>query len=1077
MEHRGSRRTMTPTARGRRPWSRLRRVGSLATAVALTASGLVVGAAVAPVAAAAPGPVQTPTSGMVTAQALPTVQINGVVWAQAIVGNTVYAGGSFLSARPAGSPRGTNEVGRANLLAYNLTTGELIPSFQPNVNAQVRAVAATPDGKFLYVGGDFTSVNSSSRSRIAKFNAETGELVTSFLGALDFHVDAIAATNDAVYVGGDFNNARGVPRKRLAAFSKDGALLGWNPGADGKVNALVMSPDNSKVVVGGAFGVLAGRASYGHGAVGKNSGLAMTWNANNIVRNYGAKAAITSLSTDGSAVYGSGYVYNGTGNLEGAFAADPANGTLKWVEDCHGDTYGTWAPKTSANVMYTVGHAHYCSNVGGPPESAPVAYNRAVAFTKSVTGTLTNNGDAAYANWSGNASPSMVNWFPLIAMGSFTGQNQGSWTITGNDQYVVVGGEFPRVNGVNQQGLVRFSVLGAQQPTNKSLKPLYGGKDLVPTMQSMAKGGVRATLTTNVDKDDSLLTYQLVRDGKTVSSATASSTYWSRPKVTIADSGLTAGKTYKYQVRTVDPGGNTTLGNPVSFTATQNSAPGSAYSQMVANQTASAYWRFGESGTIYDWAGANDGSFGSGVTRNQPGAIVGDPNTAAAFNGTPNALFSTKRSMGGPQIFSAEAWIKTTTTAGGKILGFGDSPIGSSGTYDRHIYMDKSGKLYFGAFVNGSKTVTSPKAYNDGKWHQVVGTLSRAGLVLYVDGVKVAQDSSVRSAQGYTGWWRVGGDSLAGWPGAVSSNYFKGTIDEVSIYPSALTPQQVADQYAASGQNAAAAAVAPLSVDGAQDPTSVEAAPAPAQPQNRIAVPNPIDPATDPAAPAPAVDPAADPAPVPEATVPAPVVTDLFERAVTSGLGSADQGGAWTVGEPAADYAVDSGAASITLGSAGAERSAFLDAVGQADATAAVDARLDKVADGDGSSVSLIARHTGTGDYRVVARVLADGSVTVQPVKQVGGVMTELAAATTVPGLTYVGGDTLRVRLQVSGTDTVTVAGTAWNVGTPEPTTPTVTGSDATAPLPSGGVGIAAALSGTSTGTPVVVSFDNLTVG
>jgi hypothetical protein len=65
-------------------------------------------------------PVTTPT---VSADALPTVQINGVVWAQAIVGNRVYATGQFTSARPAGSPAGSNETARSNILAYDLTTG------------------------------------------------------------------------------------------------------------------------------------------------------------------------------------------------------------------------------------------------------------------------------------------------------------------------------------------------------------------------------------------------------------------------------------------------------------------------------------------------------------------------------------------------------------------------------------------------------------------------------------------------------------------------------------------------------------------------------------------------------------------------------------------------------------------------------------------------------------------------------------------------------------------------------------------------------------------------------------------
>ena len=61
-----------------------------------------------------------------SAAALPTVQINGVVWAQLIVGNRVYATGQFSQARPAGAAPGTNETPRSNILAYDLTTGALI---------------------------------------------------------------------------------------------------------------------------------------------------------------------------------------------------------------------------------------------------------------------------------------------------------------------------------------------------------------------------------------------------------------------------------------------------------------------------------------------------------------------------------------------------------------------------------------------------------------------------------------------------------------------------------------------------------------------------------------------------------------------------------------------------------------------------------------------------------------------------------------------------------------------------------------------------------------------------------------
>lgn len=119
---------------------------TLASAVALLLgiAGLLV-AGTAP-AAAAVAPIAQRSSTGVTADALPTTQINGVVWDQIVVGDTVYVGGKFTSARPAGSPAGTNESPRNNLLAYNLRTGTLITTFAPSVNAQVKTLAVSPDG-------------------------------------------------------------------------------------------------------------------------------------------------------------------------------------------------------------------------------------------------------------------------------------------------------------------------------------------------------------------------------------------------------------------------------------------------------------------------------------------------------------------------------------------------------------------------------------------------------------------------------------------------------------------------------------------------------------------------------------------------------------------------------------------------------------------------------------------------------------------------------------------------------------------------------------------------------------------
>lgn len=48
-----------------------------------------------------------------------------------MVGDTVYVGGQFKNARPAGAAPETNLTPRSNLLAYDIRTDALINSFAP----------------------------------------------------------------------------------------------------------------------------------------------------------------------------------------------------------------------------------------------------------------------------------------------------------------------------------------------------------------------------------------------------------------------------------------------------------------------------------------------------------------------------------------------------------------------------------------------------------------------------------------------------------------------------------------------------------------------------------------------------------------------------------------------------------------------------------------------------------------------------------------------------------------------------------------------------------------------------------
>ena len=186
-----------------RPRRTVRLLAHGTLAIATTLSVLAIGAvATAPTASAVVPPVVDTDASHVTVDALPTVQIDGVVWDQEIVGNTVYVVGDFDNARPAGSPPGANLTPRSNMLAYDLTTGQLRTGFVANLNAQAKTVTASPDGSRIYIGGQFTSVNGAPRYRLAALNPTTGAVITAFNALTDYTVYDLAVTATTVYAVG-----------------------------------------------------------------------------------------------------------------------------------------------------------------------------------------------------------------------------------------------------------------------------------------------------------------------------------------------------------------------------------------------------------------------------------------------------------------------------------------------------------------------------------------------------------------------------------------------------------------------------------------------------------------------------------------------------------------------------------------------------------------------------------------------------------------------------------------------------------------------------------------------------------
>jgi hypothetical protein len=208
---------------------------------------------------------------------------------------------------------------------------------------------------------------------------------------------------------------------------------------------------------------------------------------------------------------------------------------------------------------------------------------------------------------------------------------------------------------------------------------------------------------------------------------------------------------------------------------------------------------------------------------------------------------------------------------------------------------------------------------------------------------------------------------------------------------------------------------------------------------------------------------------------PGALATDTFTRTAAGGWGTGELGGAWSTTGAAANFSVASGIGTQRMNTLGSTVATYLNGVSSASTDLAVTMSIDSSATGGGFYASFQGRRVGTvGDYRGKLRVYSTGAVSLGVSRMVGTTETSLKAVT-VPGLTYTGGDQLRVRVQVTGTSPTTVRAKVWRVGTTEPVAWLVSSTDSTAALQvPGGIGLVSYLSSTATKAPVYARFDDL---
>lgn len=689
-------------------------------------------------------------------------QTNGTVRALAYAKGKVFIGGEYTTVRPPGAAAGTQETSRTYLAVVDAASGNLL-SYAPQPNGRVWALAASEDQSRVYVGGDFTRIAGQARQRMAAIDTTSLSLVSNFNPGVSFRVATIAAKGSTVYFGGSFQAVAGAVRNRVAAVqASNGALLPWNPNANADVKAVRPAPDGSKVYIGGAFDTLGGTASWAVGLVDSTQGAMLAFPARTVVP---PKVTGRCVSTVRDIIVDQNTAYFansglGPGCFDGTWATDISAGTLKWKNNCLG---ATEAIALVGGWLYKGSHAHDCSRDGGFPE----APNRYLLVQRPDDGKL-------------------AGWYPQTNAGGKT--KAGPFAMATDGKQLWVGGDFTTVNGAGQQGVTRFQADPQTSPT----------RPLTPSASSTRPGQVKVIFKATTDKDDESLTYKLYRAGTTepIFTQVVRSRFWDIPTLTFIDKNLTPGAQAAYRLEASD--GTVAVQSfwTPYVTVTSQSA---SYPDTVKGDGASSFWRFEETSgtTAADSAGKNTGTY---RTMNLGGAgILAGSTSVSLPDGTASSMASSAF-QSNPQTFSVESWIKTTTTTGGRIIGFGTSQAAKSGNFDRHIYMRNDGKVSFGVWSGSASLVTSGAALNDGKWHHLVATMVPGRTELFVDGVSQGTKAPA-AAQAYGGYWRVGADSLAGWPLTPTSAAMRGSIDEAAVYPVQLTAADVQSHYSLGNGN------------------------------------------------------------------------------------------------------------------------------------------------------------------------------------------------------------------------------------------------------------------------------------
>ncbi|MCX6789152.1 MAG: LamG domain-containing protein [Candidatus Gribaldobacteria bacterium] len=203
-----------------------------------------------------------------------------------------------------------------------------------------------------------------------------------------------------------------------------------------------------------------------------------------------------------------------------------------------------------------------------------------------------------------------------------------------------------------------------------------------------------------------------------------------------------------------------------------------------------AYWPMDE--------GAGDTAYDKSVNHNNGDLAGACPGAATCPTWTTNGKFGKALSFDGgdyvdiadndslsPNVaVSVSAWVKRTGTSG-QIAG----KWGVSTEYSLYIN-GGVGVSEPGFFISsGGITAADSNTVIDTNWHHLVGTYDGANIRIYIDGILKGTQSKTGNMSNTAATFSIGRES------GQAAGLFSGSIDEVKIYPFALSPAEIKEEF------------------------------------------------------------------------------------------------------------------------------------------------------------------------------------------------------------------------------------------------------------------------------------------